>query len=61
MKPLETRGGDETILVVEDEPAVREIMTHVLRDCGYDVLEASDGPEAIGVWNRKERAPWIFW
>jgi PAS domain S-box-containing protein len=49
----ELRGGDETILVVEDEPAVREIMTHVLRHHGYHVLEASDGPEAIGMWSEK--------
>jgi PAS domain S-box-containing protein len=47
------RGGDETILVVEDEPAVREIMTHVLRNHGYHVLEAADGPEAIGMWSEK--------
>ena len=45
------RGGDETILVVEDEPAVREIMTHVLRGHGYHVIEAADGPEAIGRWS----------
>ena len=48
------RGGDETILVVEDEPAVREIMTHVLRDYGYQVLEAVDGPDALSMWAKKE-------
>ena len=47
------RGGDETILVVEDEPAVREIMTHVLRHHGYEVMEAGDGPEAIGLWSER--------
>ena len=45
------RGGDETILVVEDEPAVREIMTQVLRSHGYHVLEAADGPEAMNMWS----------
>jgi PAS domain S-box-containing protein len=44
------RGGDETIMVVEDEPAVREIMTHVLRHHGYNVIEAADGPEALEKW-----------
>ena len=50
----ELRGGDETILVVEDEPAVREIMTHVLRHHGYRVIEAADGPEAIGKWSEQD-------
>jgi len=49
----ELRGGDETILVVEDEPAVREIITQVLRGHGYKVLEAADGPEAITMWAHK--------
>jgi two-component system, cell cycle sensor histidine kinase and response regulator CckA len=44
-------GGTETILVVEDEPAVREIITYVLRMHGYHVLEAGDGPEAITLWS----------
>jgi DNA-binding NtrC family response regulator len=42
--------------VVEDEPAVREIMTHILRQKGYRVLEASDGPEAINLWSEHGRA-----
>ena len=44
------RGGHETILVVEDEPVLRD-MTHViLQDCGYQVLEAGSGAEALQVW-----------
>jgi len=44
------RGGDETILVVEDERAVRDVITSVLRCRGYEVLEAADGLEALDIW-----------
>jgi CheY-like chemotaxis protein len=38
-----------TVLVVEDEPLLRMIAVEVLRDAGYDVLEAGDGMEALEV------------
>jgi two-component system NtrC family sensor kinase len=38
--------GSETVLVAEDEDAVRELTIDVLRDLGYQVLEARDGEEA---------------
>ena len=34
--------GTETLLLVEDEDAVRALSRHVLQSCGYTVLEASD-------------------
>ena len=37
--------GDETVLMVDDEPSVRVLMQRVLRSLGYDVLVASDGRE----------------
>jgi nitrogen-specific signal transduction histidine kinase/CheY-like chemotaxis protein len=39
--------GRETILLVEDEDAVRALARHILLSCGYTVLESSDGAEAV--------------
>ncbi|MDB5310155.1 MAG: Blue-light-activated protein [Gemmataceae bacterium] len=47
-RPTPPRGS-ETILVVEDEPAVRALTRHVLRQAGYAVLEAADGDTALRV------------
>jgi CheY-like chemotaxis protein len=42
-------SGHETILLVEDDEAVRDTVGHELAVLGYVVLEASDGPEALRV------------
>ncbi len=44
-----SRGGSETILVVEDEEAVRSLIRSSLSLRGYTVIEASDGAEALAV------------
>jgi two-component system, cell cycle sensor histidine kinase and response regulator CckA len=44
------RGGNETVLLVEDESPVCELVSRVLRKYGYRVLSASDGVEAIEIW-----------
>jgi len=45
----ETLKGGETILLVEDEEAVKELTRLTLADYGYRVLVASDGKEAIAL------------
>ncbi len=45
--PSELPRGSETILVVEDELSVREIMCHILQANGYTIHQAASGPEAI--------------
>jgi len=46
-------GGSETILVVEDEPELRELVTGMLRPMGYRILEAGNGQEALAVLARE--------
>ena len=45
-------GGRETVLVVEDEPAVRSLVSRTLASLGYHVLEAATGGEALGIAQR---------
>lgn len=43
-------GVKDTILVVDDDPLVREVMRMFLSLTGYTVLEASEGREALAIW-----------
>ena len=45
--PPARRGEGETILLLEDEPSVREFVALVLTNAGYTVLEAVDGREGV--------------
>jgi CheY-like chemotaxis protein len=42
-------GSGETVLVVDDEPLLRMVMTDALQDGGYRALEANDGPRALKI------------
>jgi PAS domain S-box-containing protein len=45
----------ETVLVIEDEDSVRELVVEVLHDLGYRALEAGDGPTGLRILRSPER------
>jgi len=44
--------GPETVLVVDDEPALREMAGLILKNSGYSVLDAKDGREAVDIFRQ---------
>ena len=49
-KEERVRGGNETILLAEDDAPVRMLAERILKECGYRVLAARNGEEAVGVF-----------
>ena len=47
--PVEPSDEGETVLVVDDEPTVRMLITDILGDLGYSAVEASDGIAGLRV------------
>lgn len=41
--------GNETILLVEDQELVRDLTTQLLKNCGYQVIQACNGEEALAI------------
>jgi two-component system CheB/CheR fusion protein len=52
---LDARGGDETVLVAEDEPRIRELAGLTLGALGYRVLVATNGREAVELARKTDR------
>lgn len=48
------RAEDKTILVVDDEPDVRQYLSAILEDAGFKVLTAADGEEALAVIRQRK-------
>ncbi|MCW5744926.1 MAG: PAS domain S-box protein [Alphaproteobacteria bacterium] len=53
MAPAAMPGGDETVLVVEDNPDVRRLAVTLLKGLGYHVLEAANGTTALSLLEDK--------
>ena len=53
--PSPLAGADETVLVVEDEASVRNLVVDVLADLGYRALEAADGPAGLRILEGSDR------
>ncbi|MFA7664649.1 MAG: PAS domain S-box protein [Burkholderiaceae bacterium] len=56
----ELRSGDETILAVEDDEAVRAVAVEFLRKLGYRVLEASEAADALELLEREPGIDLLF-
>jgi CheY-like chemotaxis protein len=50
------RSGTETILLVEDEPGVRQLVREMLNRLGYTILEAGGGAEALRIFAQHQGA-----
>jgi PAS domain S-box-containing protein len=50
----EIRGGNETLLIVEDEAALRGLVKSLLERWGYHVLDADSGVNALPIWRERK-------
>ena len=56
LKTADASGGSETILVAEDDDAVRHLTVKLLTEAGYRVIEASNGEEAVRKYKEQKDA-----
>jgi CheY-like chemotaxis protein len=56
LRPPDVRGGNETILLVEDEAPVRSLARTVLEQKGYRIIEADSGLSALELWQQHRDA-----
>jgi signal transduction histidine kinase/CheY-like chemotaxis protein len=55
LAPAAIAAQGATVLVVDDEPTVRMLVTEVLQDLGYLAVEASDGVAALRIFESRQR------
>lgn len=56
LEPASPEPGLETILVVDDEAGIRELILKILRRHGYQALEAANGEEALAIYREQSGA-----
>lgn len=54
MSELNEPSGSETILVVDDDAAVLSITSALLVRCGYDILQANSGAQALEICEERD-------
>jgi len=54
---MRSSDGQTRVLVVEDEPATREMLRQLLTDHGYTVMAAEDGAAALGALDSTGERP----
>ncbi len=47
--------GGGTILIVEDDPAIRNALARILRDLGYNVFTAEDGADGVELFRKEQK------
>lgn len=52
--------GHETVLIVEDNDLVLELVVEMMKDLGYDVLTAIDAHSALGILEHEDRIQLLF-
>ena len=57
---MRSQGSGQTILVVEDNPEVRQVAVRLLREFGYSVIEARDGPTALAILESNQGVDLLF-
>ncbi|MFQ5549138.1 MAG: response regulator [Woeseia sp.] len=60
IRTVQAPKGQETVLVVEDEDAVRRIAVKILSELGYRLLEAASGKAALPVLEKHENIDLLF-
>ncbi|MDQ6995873.1 MAG: response regulator [Mariprofundus sp.] len=54
IKPVQASRCNGTILIVDDEPVIREIAHAILEDVGFDIIEAVDGKQAVELYRQHQ-------